>query len=97
MNRADRLKLLADEPKSFEEPLYSVVLDSLLKRMSRHQERFQTKNAVLDQFRIVLKACRKASPADKDRICGWLEKVLEIQGIESSEGMLENWVNGIPF
>lgn len=97
MNRAERLKLLAAEPKAFDEPMYAVVLDALLTAMSRHQERFQTKNAVLARFRTTLKACRKAGPADKDRICGWLEKVLDIHGLENSEGMLENWLNDIPF
>jgi hypothetical protein len=97
MNRAARLKLLAAEDKTFDEPLFVVVINALLETLATHQERFQTKNAVLAQFRLTLKACRKASSADKDKVCGWLEKVLEIQGLESSDGMLEAWVNDIPY
>lgn len=97
MNRAERLNRLAAEEKTFDEPLFVVVINTVIETMGRHQERFQTKNAVLAQFRLTLKACRKASAADKDKICGWLEKVLEIQGLETSDGMLENWVNDIPY
>ena len=96
-NRATRLKVLLDEEKTLDEPMLVVAVNALLDTMSRHQERFQTKNAVLGQFRITLKACRKAGPADKERICTWLEKILEIQNLESSDGMLDSWMNGIPF
>lgn len=91
------MNLLKDQPKAFEDPVIGVVLDALLETMARKQERFQTKNGVLAQFRVTLKACRKASFADKQALCTWLEKVLAIQGLESSDGMLDNWLNDIPY
>lgn len=96
-SRAARLQALRNEPKVFDVSMYGVVLDALLDTMSRHQEKFQTKNAVLAQFRVTLKACRKAEAVDKERLCTWLERVMAIQGIESSDGMLDNWLNDIPF
>lgn len=97
LSRASRLSLLKEEPKTFEDPVVGVVLDALLDTMARRQERFRTKNGVLGQFRVTLKACRKASVRDKEALCTWLERVLAIQGLESSDGMLENWLNDIPF
>jgi len=97
LSRAARLQQLRDTPKTFDDPLLVVVIDALLETMGRHQERYLTKNGVLAQFRVTLKACRKAGPDDKQRICSWLEQVLEIQNLESSDGMLDNWLDGIPF
>ena len=97
LSRAARLQLLHEEEKTFGDPMVVIVLNALLDTMARHQERFQTKNAVLAQFRITLKACRKASFADKERICSWLEKVLVVQNLESSDGMLDSWLNDIPY
>lgn len=97
MHRAARLQALRQEQKTFDEPVFGVIVDALLDTMSRHQERYLTKNAVLAQFRVTLKACRKAGPVDKERVCTWLEKVLDIQGIASSDGMLDNWLNDIPY
>lgn len=53
------------------------------------------KNAVLAEFRKTLKACQAYDPLEKEALVTSLETILEILRIESSDGLLNEWLQGI--
>lgn len=56
---------------------------------------FTRKNAVLAEFRKTLRACQAYDPLEKEAIATSLETILEILKIESSDGLLNEWLHGI--
>jgi len=97
LGRTDRLDLLRAEAKGLADPAVETLLNQMLADLSDQQVRYLTKNPVLDRFRVLMKACRRASDEDKRRVCDWLEKVLEIQGLDTSDGLLDRWLDGLPL
>jgi len=58
-------------------------------------ENYRRKNAVLAEFRKTLNACKAYGPAEKEALVSSLEAILEILSIESSDGLLNEWLQGI--
>jgi hypothetical protein len=56
---------------------------------------YPTKNAVLGEFRLTLKACKALDTPDREALADDLERVLDVFGIDSSDGLLNEWVHGI--
>jgi hypothetical protein len=50
---------------------------------------------VLDEFSAALKNFdRAADTEDRERVCMNMEKIMDIVGLESSDGLLNNWLYG---
>lgn len=57
-----------------------------------------TKTFVLEQFQralVLLDAAGLADSEDREAAAGYLEQVMDVVGLESSDGMLNNWVYGL--
>lgn len=67
----------------------------LADRLAAAPDQYGTKNAVLAEFRTTLRACRKFGQADREALADDLERILDVFGIESSDGLLNEWIHGI--
>ena len=81
--------------KTLAEPAPEGPLKDLLLTLTQAPDDFSRKNAVLAEFRKTLKGCQAYTPLEKDALCTSLETILEILKIESSDGLLNEWLHGI--
>ena len=58
-------------------------------------ENYLMKNLVLAEFRRTLALCAKFGPGDREDMADSLEEVLDVFGIDSSDGLLNEWLHGI--
>lgn len=58
-------------------------------------ENFGQKNSVLAEFKKTLKACKAYAPADREALVTSLESILDLLHIESSDGLLNEWLLGV--
>jgi hypothetical protein len=70
-------------------------LRELIGTLASGPESYPRKNAVLAEFRATLKLAKAFSPLEKESLVSSLETVLEILHIESSDGLLNEWLQGI--
>lgn len=70
-------------------------LRDLIGTLASSPENYPRKNAVLAEFRTTLKLCKAYSPAEKEALVSSLETILDILHIESSDGLLNEWLHGI--
>ena len=70
-------------------------LRELLGTLASAPENYPRKNAVLAELRKTLKACKAYSTTEKEALVGSLEDVLDILHIESSDGLLNEWLLGV--
>jgi Domain of unknown function (DUF4844) len=68
----------------------NALLDRLVSSIAAHP----TKAFVLSEFRRTLTEFDGADSEDRDRLLGYLERIMDIVGIESSDGLLNNWRYG---
>jgi hypothetical protein len=54
-----------------------------------------TKHYVLSEFSNTLEVYDLKDTEDRERICGYLEQIMEILEIESSDGLLNTWLYGM--
>ena len=66
------------------------LLDRLLVGLSQHP----TKAFVLGEFKSTLTEFESADSEEQDRACTYLENIMDILGIESSDGLLSQWRYG---
>ncbi len=66
------------------------IIDHLL---AAHTESLD-KQAVLKEFKTSLVALDMEDSEDKDQVCVYLEKIMDIFQIESSDGLLNDWRYG---
>ena len=68
----------------------NALIDSLIEGLSS-----QPKNSfVLSQFRSHLERFGAQDTEERERACGYCEQIMDILGIESSEGLLNSWLYG---
>ena len=72
------------------EALINNLIDTLINDLSS-----QPKQAfVLMKFKIHLENFNGEDTEEKERVCEYCEQIMEILGIESSDGVLNNWLYG---
>jgi hypothetical protein len=109
MTRDDRrpaLDRFIAKKKFVREPIYLVDLDEadrlryeawvnqLARSLRKLAPSRQTKLVVLEKFKPVLKKFEDTEEEDQDRFLGYLEELMDIFGIESSDGLLSTWRYG---
>jgi hypothetical protein len=52
------------------------------------------KKLVLGEFRLTLDSFAQTDTEERERLCGYLEEIMDIVGIESSDGLLNGWLYG---
>lgn len=105
-DRRQALDLFIAKKKFVNEPFYRVDLkeadrlryEAWVNRLARDLRRLppsrQTKPVVLGLFKPVMKKFDSAEGEDQDRFVGYLEELMDIFGIESSDGLLSSWRHG---
>jgi hypothetical protein len=102
----NRLDALRNAPKFEADGLYSGYLDptlrvqlesdinALLSRLVAELAAHPTKSFVLAEFAQTLDGVRATDTEDRERFCGYLEEIMDILDIESSDGLLNTWMYG---
>lgn len=81
LDEADRLK-------------YEAWVNQLARSLRKLAPSRQTKPVVLEKFKPVMKKFEDTEEEDQDRFLGYLEELMDIFGIESSDGLLSTWRYG---
>lgn len=104
--RRQALDRFIAKKKFVNEPFYRVDLreadrlryEAWVNRLARDLRRLppsrQTKPVLLGMFKPVMKKFDPAEGEDQDRFLGYLEELMDIFGIESSDGLLSTWRHG---
>ena len=71
-----------------------VVLNALIDRLIADLPAHPQKQFVLQQFRISLASFNTEDSEEKDRLLIYLEQIMDIARIESSDGLLNEWRYG---
>jgi hypothetical protein len=66
------------------------LIDRLLSNLPKHP----TKQYVLTEFRATLTPIEMEDSEERDQFLGYLERIMDIVGIESSDGLLNEWRYG---
>ncbi len=69
-------------------------IDALLDRLAVGLPQNPTTSFVLAQFASTLRKFEVADSEEQDRACMYLENIMDILGIESSDGLLNTWRYG---
>jgi Domain of unknown function (DUF4844) len=69
-------------------------LNALVDRLTVGLPAHATKQYVLEEFRTTLTAFETEDSEECDRLLGYLEQIMDITGIESSDGLLNEWRYG---
>lgn len=105
-DRRQALDRFIAKKKFVNEPFYRVDLDEAdrlryeawVNRLARSLRKLppsrQTKPVVLGMFKPVMKRFEATEGEDQDRFLGYLEELMDIFGIESSDGLLSTWRHG---
>ena len=70
-------------------------LKALVETLVATPKDYRRKNPILAEFRATLKLCKTYSPEEKEALVSSLETILDILHIESSDGLLNEWLQGI--
>lgn len=81
LDEADRLK-------------YEAWVNQLARSLRKLAPSRQTKPVVLEKFKPAMKKFEDTEEEDQDRFLGYLEELMDIFGIESSDGLLSTWRYG---
>ncbi|WP_410211468.1 DUF4844 domain-containing protein [Aquirhabdus sp.] len=74
---------------------YEASVNNLIKRLISYNSQELTKQVVLSEFKSTLKEFDDADSDDKDCMLGYLERIMGILGIDSSDGVLNKWRYGL--
>ena len=69
-------------------------VNELLDALIRGWPQQTTTDLVLSKFREYLPNFDHEDTEERERACGYCEKIMAILGIESSQGVLNNWLYG---
>jgi hypothetical protein len=69
-------------------------VNALLDRLLASLTPDSRKSAVLDEFKTALTGFTQTDTEERERFCSYLENIMDITGIESSDGLLNNWMYG---
>lgn len=101
-----RLSALRSEPKFNEENLYpgapsegirlnaEGAVNAMLDRLSVGLPASPRKSYVLSEFLEMLKGFEDEDTEEREQACTYCERVMQILGIESSDGALNTWLYG---
>lgn len=103
-----QLERLAGQPKYINEPetgytgilfepdrlIAQAQLNGLLRRLMRELKTKPSKRYVLWEFKRTLAQFNPVDTEDRERICRYMEEIMDILGIESSDGVLNRWLYG---
>ena len=107
-NTLEQLNALAARPKYVDEPgtiyngmrpelrrlIAQAQLNGLIRRLSRGLPSKPSKRFVLGEFERTLALFEPIDTEDRERVCRYLEEIMDILGIESSDGVLNRWLYG---
>ena len=79
-----------DEIRVSAEKAVNGMLDRLRSGLSRSPQ----KSYVISEFLEMLKAFESEDTEEREQACSYCERVMEILGIESSDGALHTWLYG---
>ena len=71
----------------------NALLDTLILELRSHA----SKAYVLSRFKLLLATCRNFDSEDRDRLLRYLEQVMTIVGIETSNELFNVWRYGLPY
>jgi hypothetical protein len=69
-------------------------VNTLLERLMPVLRAPADKTFVLQEFRLTLDSFTQSDTEERERLCGYLEEIMDIAGIESSDGLLNGWLYG---
>lgn len=69
-------------------------LNNLISRLTDRLEAEPSKRFVLREFSSTLAGFPSIDTVDRERACAYLEEIMDILEIESSDGLLNNWLYG---
>jgi len=70
-------------------------INDLISRIAAGIESHPGKKFVLDEFAAALENFdRTADTEDRERVCMYIENIMDIVGLESSDGLLNTWLYG---
>jgi len=69
-------------------------LNTLIDRLRQQIAATPNKKFVLREFSKTLAQFEQIDTEDRERLCGYLEEIMDILGIESSDGLLNRWMYG---
>jgi hypothetical protein len=69
-------------------------INAMLRQLQPHLSKGTDKSFVISQFLAMLKDFESADTEEKEQACGYCERVMEILNIESSDGLLNEWLYG---
>ena len=69
-------------------------LNGLFQRLGESLEAKPSKKFVLKEFSKTLALFDPVDTEDRERVCRYLQEIMDILGIESSDGLLNNWMYG---
>jgi hypothetical protein len=70
-------------------------LNDLIDRVHDVLAATPTKAFVLREFAVALARFEPTDSEDRDRLCRYLEQIMDIAGIQSSDGMINRWRYGL--
>jgi hypothetical protein len=73
---------------------YEASVNQLIRRLMDYKPKRLTKQAVMQEFKPTLADFDDADSEDKDAMLSYLEQIMDILSIESSDGMLNKWRYG---
>jgi hypothetical protein len=102
----DQLAALRSTPKFQGEGLYpgapteeirksaELAINKMLDRLKSGLPRSPQKSYVLSEFLEMLKAFESDDTEEREKACTYCERVMDLLGIESSDGVLNTWLYG---
>jgi hypothetical protein len=102
----DQLALLRSAPKFQEDGLYpgaateeirksaELAINKMLDRLRSGLPGSPQKSYVLSEFLAMLKAFEGDDTEEREKACTYCERVMDLLGIESSDGVLNTWLYG---
>lgn len=73
---------------------YQGHIDIFLDRLKERLQHEPLKESAFEEMRRALQHFEEADSEDRDRVCAYMEDVMDILGIETSEGLLNEWRYG---
>lgn len=68
----------------------NALIDNLIEGLPQNPN----KQFVMTEFMRAMANFKQADTEERERFCGYLEEIMDITGIESSDGLLNEWLYG---
>jgi hypothetical protein len=70
------------------------ILNALIDRVAKGLEKQPTSDFVLTEFKAALDKFQLFDTEDREQVCAYLETIMDCVGLESSDGLLNDWLYG---